>query len=63
MILQTAPAAPTLEELLRYAPVPGLLADRVILVTGSLFLVGAIKKAVLEGRLEPGKYELLSETC
>lgn len=40
--------------------------DDVILATGSLFLVGAIKKAVLEGRFVPGKQvppEVLSETC
>jgi len=40
--------------------------EDVILVTGSLFLVGAIKKAVLEGRFVPGNRvppEVLSETC
>ncbi len=40
MIPQTAPAAPTLEQLLRYAPVPDLLAGRVILVTGSAEGIG-----------------------
>ncbi len=40
--------------------------EDVVLVTGSLFLVGAVKKAALEGRLVPGKLhppEVLSEHC
>ncbi|MCL5006060.1 MAG: bifunctional folylpolyglutamate synthase/dihydrofolate synthase [Acidobacteria bacterium] len=40
--------------------------DDVVLVAGSLFLVGAIKKAILEGRLVLGKPtlpEVLSEYC
>lgn len=38
----------------------------VVLVTGSLFLVGAVKKAILESRIVPGKLhppEVLSEYC
>ncbi len=40
------------------------LPDDVVLVAGSLFLVGAVKKAILEGRLAPGSSplpEVLSE--
>ncbi len=42
------------------------LPEDVILVAGSLFLVGAIKKAILHGRLVPEKLtppEVLSERC
>ena len=42
------------------------LPEDVILVAGSLFLVGAIKKAILEGRLAPERLtppEVLSEYC
>ncbi len=42
------------------------LPDDVILVAGSLFLVGAIKKAILHGRLVPERLtppEVLSERC
>lgn len=40
MTPKTAPTAPTLEELLLYAPVPGLLKDRIILVTGAAEGIG-----------------------
>jgi dihydrofolate synthase/folylpolyglutamate synthase len=70
MILESAVAVPRLAAIepdpsraLEQA-VEASLPDDIVLVAGSLFLVGAIKKAILDGRLAPENLappEVLSE--
>jgi len=71
-ILETAAAVPP-QTLIEHDPVRALeqavarsLPEDVVLVAGSLFLVGAVKKAILEGQFAPDALaapEVFSELC